>query len=76
MSLMIQSIVPPIDCLPKDVNLFAPNDVPSHESGTILDDIDFAFSLDEKPEWSAYERRRMRKFLRRLSRTDWSDHKL
>jgi hypothetical protein len=76
MSLMIQSIVPPIDCLPKDVDLFAPNDVPSHESGTILDDIDFAFSLDKKPEWSAYERRRMRKFLRRLSRTDWSDHKL
>jgi hypothetical protein len=68
-SLIIQSIVPPIDCLPKDVNLFASNDVPSYESGTILDDIDFAFSLDKKPEWSAYERRRMRRFLRRLSRT-------
>ncbi len=78
MRLMFQSIVPPIDIdrFPKEVNLFAANDVPSPESGTILDDIDFALSLDEKPDWSAYERRRMRKLLRRLSRDDWSDHLL
>jgi hypothetical protein len=75
-TLIAQSIVPSIDCLPKNVDLFAPIDVPSHESGTILDDIDFAFSLDEKPKWSAYERRRMRRILRRLSRDDWSDHLL
>jgi hypothetical protein len=68
LSLMIQSIVPPLDRLPKDVNFFAMNDDHSHESGTILDDIDFAFSLDEKPDWSAYERRRMRKILRGFSR--------
>jgi hypothetical protein len=72
-TLMIQSIVPPIDRLPKNVDLFAPNNVPSHESGTILDDFDFAFSLDEKPELSAYERRRVRKILRRHSRDGWSD---
>ena len=72
--LVMQSIVPPIDRIPKNVDLFAPKDDPSHEGGTILDDIDFAVSLNEKPEWSAYERRRMRKILRRLSRDDWSDH--
>jgi hypothetical protein len=49
-SLLAQSIVPPIDGFPKDVNLFALNDVPSHEKGTIFDDIDFALSLDEKAE--------------------------
>jgi hypothetical protein len=72
--LVAQSIVPPIDRIPKNVDLFAPRDDPSHEGGTILDDIDFAVSLNEKPEWSAYELRRMRKILRRLSRDDWSDH--
>jgi hypothetical protein len=74
MMLVIQSIVPPIDHIPKNVDLFAPKDDPSQEGGTILDDIDFAVSLNEKPEWSAYERRRMRKILRRLSHDDWSDH--
>jgi hypothetical protein len=75
-TLAIQSIVPPIDRIPKNVDLFAPRDDPSHGGGTILDDIDFAFSLNEKLEWSAYERRRMRKILRRFSSDDWSDHKL
>jgi hypothetical protein len=73
MRLAKQWNVPPIDSLPKDVDLFAPRDDPSRKDGTILDDIDFAFSLVEKPEWSAYERRRMRKILRRLSRDDCSD---
>jgi hypothetical protein len=73
---LMQAIVPPIDSLPKNVDLFAPNDVPSHESGTILDDIHFLLLLDEKPEWTAYELRRMRKILRRLSRDDWSDYLL
>ena len=72
--LVAQSIVPPIDGIPKNVDLLAPKDDPSHEGGTILDDIDFAVSLTEKPEWSAYERRRMRKILRRLSHDNWSDH--
>ena len=72
MMLAMQSIVPPIDRIPKNVDLFAPKVDPSHEGGTILDDIAFASSLDEKPEWSAYERRRMRKIVRRrLSRGDW-----
>jgi hypothetical protein len=70
----IQSIVPPIDGFPNNVDFFAPMVDPSHEGETILDDMDFALSLDDKPEWSAYERRRMRKFLRRFSRDDWSDH--
>jgi hypothetical protein len=72
--LVAQSIVPPIDGIPKNVDLLAPKDDPSHEGGTILDDIDFAVSLTEKPEWSAYERRTMRKILRRLSHDNWSDH--
>ena len=74
MMLVIQSIAPPIDLIPKNVDLLAPRDGPSHEGGTVLDDIDFALSLNEKLEWSAYERRRMRKIFRRLSRDDWSDH--
>jgi hypothetical protein len=71
MRLTAQSIVPPIDSLPRDIDLFAPTDDPSCKGGTILDDIAFAFSLDEKPE--SYERRRMQKILRRLSRDDRFD---
>jgi hypothetical protein len=72
-TLAAQSIVPPIDRIPKDFDWFAPRDEPSHKGGTIADDIAFASSLFEKPEWSAYERRWMRKFVRWFSRDDWDD---
>jgi hypothetical protein len=73
--LAMQSMVPPIDRIPKDFDWFAPRDDPSHKGGTIPDDFAFASSLFEKAEleWSAYERRRMRKFVRWFSRDDWGD---
>jgi len=73
MMLVMQSIVPPIDRLARDFDFFAPKDDPPRKGGTILDDIYSVLSLDEKPEWSSYERRRMRKISRRLSRDDWAD---
>ena len=76
MMVAMQSIVPPSDRIPDVVDLFAgAADDPSCDDRTILDDIAFAFSLDEKPleEWSAYEKRWMRKLVRRISRDDWAD---
>jgi hypothetical protein len=68
--LAIQSIGPPIDRIPKNVDFFGATDNPAHEGGTIVDDMGFALSLNEKLGWSTYERRRMRKILRRCSRDD------
>ena len=68
-SLVAGSIGPPRDGIPDVVDVLARAEGnPSGDGGTILDDIPFIISLDEKPEWSAYEKRRMRKIVRRLSR--------
>jgi hypothetical protein len=53
-------------------------DRPSEEAqnlSPVIEDLCFAISLEQKPkqEWSAYERRRMRKFIRRVSRDDGRD---
>jgi hypothetical protein len=71
-TLAARSIVPPVDRIPKDVDLFAPTD-PLCDSGTVVDEIAVMFSLVEKPEWSAYDIRRMRKILRLISHEDWAD---
>jgi hypothetical protein len=76
MLVAMQSIVPPSDRIPDVVDLFAgAEDDPSCDNRTILDDIALGFSLDEKPleEWSPYEKRWMRKLVRRISRDDWAE---
>ena len=49
------------------------SDLPSEEAqnlSPVFEDLCLAISLEEKPkqEWSAYERRRMRRFVRRVTR--------
>lgn len=70
--LAILSVGPPSGSIP---DFF---DRPSEEEqnlSPVLEDLCFAISLEEKPqqEWSAYERRRMRRFVRRVSRDDGRD---